>query len=431
MNDKIYPTALLKQLRVKGLLNYRLKWLGLENEEIHSWLIQLDRKGSSSQESVPKKEIIQILYQYKLITDSKPSLKKKSRQSVPLPFVTAVNLELTYSCNISCSHCLQAGIRSNRKCGWLSTEIALRAIDEAWFAGLLSAGINFTGGEIITARSNLPEILEKTRSMDLSARVNSNGWWGKKDNINIGGTTFKTVSDLILWLIDHNVIMLALSFDNRYAQYPDLLDSVINIIKVCDEIGFDCQFITTGMVQEKTIKFCESRVIAAGIDPHMLNFAPTDMVDIGGSNQNENTSLNESSLANPRLLSGCVGKGFTRPSVLHINPDGGVRSCLFAPGSAALGNINRSSLFDIINGFIENPVVQLFKSGNFQSFVAEYFEPHKDIYRYIKHPCACSALLSRFAEELNSSEQDIRSIHLRIAEEYNLTRAENTDGGTI
>jgi len=42
----------------------------------------------------------------------------------------------------------------------MSTEVGKQAVEDAWFAGLASIAVNFTGGETFQPRSNLPELVE-------------------------------------------------------------------------------------------------------------------------------------------------------------------------------------------------------------------------------------------------------------------------------
>ena len=124
-------------------------------------------------------DIINLLFEYELV-DAGPKSQQRtgSLQTVPLPFVEAVNFELTYNCNMWCSHCFQASIRNQAESGRISTDSTCKAIVDAWFAGLLTTGINFTGGEVFLPDSNLPEILETAKSLHLAVRVNTNGFWG-------------------------------------------------------------------------------------------------------------------------------------------------------------------------------------------------------------------------------------------------------------
>ena len=115
-----------------------------------------------------------------------------------MAFVRAVNFELTYDCNWNCSHCLQQGVRQRRSGLWLSTDAGKQALHDAWFAGLVSAGVNFTGGEPFLPQSNLPEFVETARSLKIEVRINTNGWWGKQERVRVGDMEFRSPSHVVV-----------------------------------------------------------------------------------------------------------------------------------------------------------------------------------------------------------------------------------------
>ena len=68
-------------------------------------------------------------------------------QQVALPvFVTAVNLELTYGCNLACTHCLQGAMRpKGSDVRWLKIDLIRTLFHDAEWLGLLGLGLNLTG----------------------------------------------------------------------------------------------------------------------------------------------------------------------------------------------------------------------------------------------------------------------------------------------
>jgi hypothetical protein len=85
---------------------------------------------------------------------------------------------------------------------------------------------------------------------------------------------------------------------------------------------------------------------------------------------------------------------------LHVNPEGGVRSCLYAPGAGWHGDLNRQSLRSILNAAASNPVLQLFERGELESFVARHLDPWRHLYRQVEHGCGAAALIARLAERV-------------------------------
>lgn len=95
-----------------------------------------------------------------------------------LHWVEGINFELTYGCNLSCDHCLQADLRARGWSGWAAPGPIRQAILDAHALGWVGLGINFSGGEILRAGSPLPRLLETTAALGIPVRVNTNGWWG-------------------------------------------------------------------------------------------------------------------------------------------------------------------------------------------------------------------------------------------------------------
>ena len=300
---------------------------------------------------------------------------------------------------------------------------------EGWFAGLLTTGVNITGGEIVAAESSLQELLKTTKSQELSVRLNTNGWWGNKKNIQLGSRKFSTAWELLRWLQKMGVKILALSVDERSRLYPDLWASTVALIRECEHIGQDYQVIctgaTTGSIDEIYKKTAHDAQLTL---KHMLPVF-MEMIDIGGAAKDTDLPFHPMRLALAPRHSPCGTLGFTRPSLLHVSPDGGLRSCLYAVGTASYGNLNHESLLHIINHISTNPVINFFRGDNFESFARKYFEPFASLYRIADHPCAVSAILVKMVEEVENAKsqnqaepsfKELRSIHNRIALDFNL-----------
>jgi len=350
---------------------------------------------------------------------------------MPFQFVRALNLELTYQCNRFCSHCLQQNIRNNISECWLSTGSAKQVILQAWFSGLVSHGINFTGGEVFHEDSNLTELLEFANSFKIDVRINTNGWWGNRSGIQMGKRVFDSVSHVIGWLKEHNIAVLALSYDERYQSNREDRNSVVSIIRECERVGQNYQIVCTGITEERLLDQWNILIKEIGIVPRHLIPVMMDKIDMGGSSDDTKNSLDCLSLAALPGMSPCQGKGFIRPIYLHVSPNGGLRGCMYAPLAGYYGNVNASSLIQIINHPKDCKVSFLFNQVNLSPFVVKYFEPYAHLYRSIVHPCTASALIARFAEAIHGfrgsrrkdpSPIEIERIHIGIAKEYNLLR---------
>jgi MoaA/NifB/PqqE/SkfB family radical SAM enzyme len=346
-----------------------------------------------------------------------------------LHFVQAINFELTYRCNMSCSHCLQQEFRKINSRKWLSTELAKKAIKDAHHAGITSTGINFTGGEVFLPESNLPDLVETAQSLHVEVRINTNGWWGDQKNIRVGSRIFPSAKHIVSWLRDMDIAALALSFDRRYEKASHLWHSVVSIIRECETQGQPYQVICTGVKPEEIIEGWYRLTEDEGINPQYLIPVEMEMIDIGGAAEQTQGSLQLETLAKAVRKTTCRGKGFFRPACLHICPDGGVRTCLYSSGAGWLGNIYQKSLIQIIKEFPENCVVEAFSSNDYDFLIETFMEPHAHTYRSTRHPCAISAILSRVVEKYDLFEreqgrkpkhEEQRLIHEQVARELNL-----------
>lgn len=355
-----------------------------------------------------------------------------------LLFVQAVNFELTYRCNMNCSHCLQQGLRRENNSKWISTHVAKKAIEDAHAAGLTKTGVNFTGGEIFLPESNLPELLEAVRSLNLNVRVNTNGWWGNRENIRVGKLTFPSAGYVVGWLSEMNVAVLALSFDRRFEERADLWQSTVAAIRECEHQGQLYQIIMTGLAPEKMMEGLRRLTEDAGIQPRHLIPVQMEMIDIGGAARHTEEPLELAEFEESIHQLQCKGKGLYRPVYLHISPDGGVRSCLYAPGAGWLGNIYEESLLQIAGRFTENCVVQAFSSGDLSAMSRALVQPHAHLYRSVKHPCAVAAVLSRAIEHYDRfikdhnrspSHEEQRRIHEGISRQLRISK--ETGGETL
>ena len=360
-------------------------------------------------------------------------MTSKDRHRRPsLLFLEAINFELTYQCDMACSHCLQQGLRDTKSFnGWIFTDVVLRSIKEAYVSGLLKTGLNFSGGEIFTPDSNLPEILGAIRPLNLDVRVNTNGRWGNQRNIQIGNLVFNSPGQVVAWLRDMNVTVLALSFDRRFKEGSRWWTCLASVIRECENQGQLYQVVLTGVSTEMMMDGYDrlTKVIDTPLE-HLLPVS-MEMIDIGGAANQMDESLQFDSFVSLLNKLECGGKGFFRPIFLHIAPDGGVRSCLYSPGSGWLGNIYQDSLSQIAHYFEENIVVQAFSKEDGKNMCENLLKPFTGIYKSIKTPCAAAAIFSKVLESYNQFKKDYRRepaheelflINKRVAQDLNLKR---------
>jgi len=359
---------------------------------------------------------------------------KTSDAKFPFIFVTAINIELTYSCNLACSHCLQAPIRPAGLSQWLDTAIVKQALLEAKCLGLTRTGCNLTGGETFMPHSPILELIAYANNIGTPARANTNAWWGNHQNIKIGDMVFPTDSSLVEYLKEIGLGRLALSLDDRYLQYPELLERVIRVASLCEKQNQPYEFVITEpnpSIHQQAIKLLHESI---GGYPQFMVSTPMEMVDVGAAKITPGFSDQNNEIDKLALSSPCAGKGFHRPYYLHIAPDGGVRSCLYAPAGGWLGNISEVNFFNILNAAAANPVFKLFEHDELANFVETYLNPWQNQYRSIGHGCAASALIARLAEKVYAvtekqggqpSAMQMSEIHKHLSIEMGLESPSN------
>ena len=307
-----------------------------------------------------------------------------------LIWVEGINFELTYGCNLSCAHCLQADLRARGLTGWAAPGPIRQAILDAHALGWVGLGINFSGGEILRAGSPLPRLLETTANLGIPVRVNTNGWWGRARHLSIGDRLFADADAVIAWLQDAGVAMLALSYDRRVAQYPGLWRSVVAVIDHCERRALPTELILTGVSDSEAGSLRAWLQARNGRPCDRLTVGVADLVDLGGAARPD-AMVTPQAAAGRLRQTGCRLRGFYRPRYLHVAPDGGVRSCMMAAGAGWLGNIHHERLPSLARGFNDNPVVRWFAANAERPRVPAHGLPGR-------HPCAVAVALVRVLE---------------------------------
>ena len=179
-----YPTPILISIITNRHLKKTVAYL-FENSrnEIFRFLISVYR-GKQPEISPEKSKDISVLLAFGLISKKRyPVTKNKSS----LNFISAVNFELTYKCNLACAHCLQLAMPKTEK-DQLPEEKIFETVKIAKILGLLKlGGVNFTGGEILDRREDLFDILKAVKRIGVKFRLNTNSWWARKKDFTISG----------------------------------------------------------------------------------------------------------------------------------------------------------------------------------------------------------------------------------------------------
>ena len=360
-----------------------------------------------------------------------PAAGQSEQVALPFVFVMAVNLELTYGCNLACTHCLQGALRPKASdVRWLNLDLIRTLLDEADWLGLLSLGLNLTGGEVFAAQSPLLDILAEAQHRGIRTRVNTNAWWGHGQQLQIGCQLFERDVDVIKTLQAMGLGRLALSLDNRYVQYPDLLEKVVRVATLCEQHVQPYEFVITSPDQAVWNQVLDALQDAIGGSRQLLKLTPMDEVDLGAAAARSTTPVDAQQLPGLIQASPCGGQGFHRPYYLHVTPQGGVRSCLYGPSGEWLGQLGRQSIREILNAAATNPVCQLFEQQAYEAFVDRWLQPWQHLYQGLRHPCAASAVVAILAGEILPlvgsnrefiSAQTIEAIHQGVAGRLGLT----------
>jgi len=98
--NAIYSTPLLRRLCWKRLLHSRLPWIGISEEHLEKWLIDLNRHGHLPLNEYSPVDRLNKLKEFGLVElgetlGQDPDHANLSRH-MPFQFVRALNLELTY-----------------------------------------------------------------------------------------------------------------------------------------------------------------------------------------------------------------------------------------------------------------------------------------------------------------------------------------------
>jgi len=235
-----YPTPVLTSLVTNRHLKRTVTYIFEKNiKEILLFLLAVFReKGYDISDAVAKE--MPVLKAFGLISEHRyPVTKNKSS----LNFVEAVNFELTYQCNFRCPHCLQNGLDKDDTAGMLSGEQVYETIKIAKVLGLLKAGVNFTGGEILGRRDDLFDILEAVHRLKIPFRLNTNSWWAGRKDLTIAGKTFKDGAELIRYIKSLGCVRIAFSFDKRYHGSIDSAPGLVESIRICENEGMPYEVI--------------------------------------------------------------------------------------------------------------------------------------------------------------------------------------------
>ena len=431
-------TNLACNLINKDLLKNRLNLVKLPVEKLNKLLIQLYESGILEVKSLNEDKNIAKLYEFGFVdylvideTDLKNEAEriKNKHRHFSIKHVEAINIELTYECNSHCSHCILQNFRENLKNIELSFNEIKQIIADAYFAGLIQNGINFTGGEALLAKADIFELIGYASSYGIPTRLFTNSFWGNRLFFKAGNHRFPTALTLVKKLKKSGLNHLSLSFNSRIDKEKTGVKQLTSIIHACETIGLHYEIVSSPILKKQFDSFIN--YIYKVLNVKKLKYmspVKMDLVDIGGASKFCFENIEKLSLQELVNKSLCKGKGFYMPAMLTIAPNGDIRSCMYAIGLNNLGNIYQKNLFSIINDF-NDKVSSNFANNQAVKLSEILYEPYKNIYKQFSHPCSANVLLARLIQEYyklkENGEPDSKQlleINKKVAFELNLLK---------
>jgi MoaA/NifB/PqqE/SkfB family radical SAM enzyme len=410
-----YPTPILKSLVATRHLERTVSYLFFSGRhEILTFLWEVFREKGYDLTGQIEKEI-PLLKTFGLISDHQYS---ETRYKSSLNFIEAINFELTYQCNYRCVHCLQNGLEKNDTEGMLSGKQILENVKIAKVLGLIKAGVNITGGEVLGQRDDLFDILEGIREMGISFRLNTNSWWARKTDMTIAGKFFKNGTDLIRYIKSLGCARIAFSFDGRYKNKLSLAPDFVESVRICEKTGMSFEIIFTGIEESivMTVYYELLKTLGKRRLNHIGKITVEEMVDVGGAADSTSEMFDKQENIAP-----CNGRGFYRPVFLHFDPYGRVRTCLYGVGLANVGDLRTDTLPVILNNFVANPDSEFFSSSDvFEENFKNIIGPYLHFYKPVRHQCTRMVIFARYLEMIKAGYKE-PDIHRTIAREMNLT----------
>jgi MoaA/NifB/PqqE/SkfB family radical SAM enzyme len=438
MIKAIQLTNLSCNLIKSDLLKNRLAMAKLSSDKLTKTLYQLYYEGlleinkendDKNIEKLAELGFLKILEVSELQLNNLSEKAKKEYEHFPLGHIEALNFELTYECNSNCPHCLLKTVRKKFHGKEISFENAKRIIADAYFAGLLQNGINFTGGEALLAKTDIFELIRYASSYGIPTRLFTNSFWGNKYFFKAADQRFSSPMALIKKFKISGLNQLALSFDSRFDKEKTGIKQLITIIQACEAIGLNYELISSPEIKSHLNSFLQYAKITLEINEFKYMTPITmDLVDMGGAVSFEHHYNNDHTLKELISNSQCKGKGFYQPNMITISPNGGVRSCMYGLGLENLGNINNNSLLQIINNFNDH-LSSCFAEKKAFELSEIIYEPYKDIYKPFSHNCSACVLLARLIQEYyliktekEPTEEDLFKMNYKVGKDLNLLK---------
>ena len=291
MKKIIYLTNMSCLLIQRQLLDNRLETAKLYNKKIVAFLWDAYKNGYKDYtDSFNDKSILKLVdlgfitiieVDIADLEQTKAALIKHYEHNA-LHFTETINFELTYDCNSKCPHCLLKTQRATYEGQELSFEEIKRTIADAYFAGIIRNGINFTGGEALLSKTNIFDLIDYAASYGIPTRLYTNSFWGNKVVFVAGNRRFATPLALVKALKRSGLTHLAISFDSRLDKDKEGIKQLASVAHACETVGLRYELVATRDTEEKLNSFIN---YLKNISKHPLKYLSievNDLVDMGG-----------------------------------------------------------------------------------------------------------------------------------------------------
>jgi len=306
----------------------------------------------------------------------------------PIKYLGIVSLELTGLCTLNCGHCYRGGSKEDEY--GLSVAEIKKALEPLLRAGI--KGMNITGGESTLREDDLFEIIDYVSPFLVSEDVGNEK--SKKPQLPIGILTngyFENQIGFVRKIKSYSNVGIQISLDCYEEEKvdrnrsKDVFAKVKNLAQICkeEELFFrvsmlcDHEFINRDRMLNHEFTE-EERNNIEYFHAKGAELTVGSIVQLGNAAQRNSKPVIESqnnyfgALSSSKKHHDGWCKGFTRPNILHIRPNGSVGNCSYAYGfPEEFGNLKLSSMEEIVNGIQNTRVYQMFKDGSIEKYQHE------------------------------------------------------------
>ncbi|MBN2459005.1 radical SAM protein [Candidatus Woesearchaeota archaeon] len=285
----------------------------------------------------------------------------------PIKYLKEATIDLTGLCNLKCRHCYRGGSHEGEY--GLSVEQLKEALNPLFTAGVKQ--FTFTGGEPTLRAKDLITLIDYINRNSYPKRIAvlSNG-------------AFPKPHELVQELAQRDHVFLQLSLDSYEREatdhnrgVPGTFAKVKKVVQLSKKEGLPVT-LQVHMLGNNRSEEAQANSEYFGNNVHSVS-ETKGMLMFGNAVENGHLpsykhfiTLGGLSPKYSHNAGWC--KGFTRPTRLIIRADGEVTNCNYTYAlPEEFGNLNSSSMVDIINNIQGTRAYEMFKDGSIESYQEE------------------------------------------------------------